>query len=45
MPSDRRYTIISTDCHAGASIQGYREYLPARWHDEFDAWAAQYESP
>lgn len=39
------YTIISTDCHAGASIQGYRDHLPSRWHEEFDAWAADYKSP
>ena len=37
--------VISADTHAGADIGGYREYLESRWHDEFDAWAAQYESP
>ncbi len=34
-----RYTIISADAHAGAPVPGYREYLPARWHEEFDDWA------
>ena len=42
---DERYTVISADCHGGADIAGYRPYLEARWHDEFDAWAADYEIP
>jgi predicted TIM-barrel fold metal-dependent hydrolase len=36
----RPYVLISTDGHAGADIGGYRPYLEARWHEEFDAWAA-----
>jgi predicted TIM-barrel fold metal-dependent hydrolase len=40
--SHRRYVIISSDCHAGADLLDYRPYLEARWHDEFDAWAATY---
>jgi predicted TIM-barrel fold metal-dependent hydrolase len=40
-----RYTIVSADTHAGGDIGDYRPYLPARWHDEFDAWAATYENP
>jgi predicted TIM-barrel fold metal-dependent hydrolase len=43
-PSDR-YTIISADGHAGGDIQDYRPYLATRWHDEFDAWAAEYVNP
>lgn len=43
--SDERYTVISADCHGGADIAGYKPYLEARWHDEFDAWAAEYEIP
>ena len=38
----RPYTLISTDGHAGADMLGYRPYLEARWHDEFDAWAANF---
>ena len=34
-----RYVLISTDGHAGADILGYKPYLEARWHEEFDAWA------
>ncbi len=36
---DERYTIISADMHAGASLAGYKPYLESRWHDEYDAWA------
>lgn len=41
----RKYTIISSDSHAGADVLGYRDYLPSSWHDEFDAWAKDYSSP
>jgi predicted TIM-barrel fold metal-dependent hydrolase len=40
-----RYIVISSDCHAGAPMLDYRAYLEAKWHDEFDAWAAAYENP
>lgn len=39
------YTIISADCHAGASHATYREYLDPRYHDDFDAWRAKYKNP
>jgi predicted TIM-barrel fold metal-dependent hydrolase len=39
---DRRYTLISSDTHAGAPIEGYKEYLPTRLHDRFDEWAANF---
>jgi predicted TIM-barrel fold metal-dependent hydrolase len=40
-----RYVVISADCHGGGNITDYRPYLPSRWHDDFDAWAASYEIP
>lgn len=40
-----RYTLVSSDGHAGAKIAAYKPYLASRWHDEFDAWAATYENP
>jgi len=43
-PRDR-YLVVSSDGHAGADLLQYKDYLPARWHDEFDAWAAAYENP
>ncbi|MCB0994752.1 MAG: amidohydrolase, partial [Acidimicrobiales bacterium] len=42
---DERYIVVSSDGHAGGNIADYRPYLDARWHDEFDAWAAAFEMP
>ena len=42
---DDRYTIVSADGHAGGDLRDYRPYLPARLHDEFDAWADSYVNP
>lgn len=41
----RNYAIISSDCHAGADLRDYKEYLDTRWHDEFEAWAESYDDP
>jgi len=41
----RNYVVISTDCHAGGSLDQYREYLPSAWLDEFDAWRGAYKNP
>ena len=43
--SNDRYTIISSDCHAGANHATYREYLADEWKDEFDAWRGGYKNP
>jgi predicted TIM-barrel fold metal-dependent hydrolase len=43
--STDRYTIISADCHAGGNHAQYREYLEAKYHDEFDAWRGKYKNP
>jgi len=43
-PTDR-YLVVSSDGHAGADLLDYKAYLPAKWHDEFDAWAKTYENP
>ena len=40
-----RYTLVSADCHAGADLHTYRDYLTASYHDEFDAWAAEFDNP
>jgi len=37
--------VVSADCHAGAPIQGYRDYLAKTWWDEFDAWAGTFDNP
>jgi predicted TIM-barrel fold metal-dependent hydrolase len=43
--ADERYVVISADGHAGADIADYRPYLEAKWHAEFDEWAATFENP
>ena len=43
--STDRYSVISVDGHAGAALEDYKPYLAPRWHDEFDAWAAQFVNP
>lgn len=43
-PTDR-YTVISSDCHAGGSHAQYREYLDAEWREAFDAWRGRYSNP
>ncbi|MDW3218426.1 MAG: amidohydrolase family protein [Acidimicrobiales bacterium] len=40
-----RYTIISADCHAGADIAAYKDYLESSHHEEFEEWAASYVNP
>lgn len=45
MDNDERYIVISADGHAGGNIPDYRPYLESKWHDDFDAWAADYENP
>ena len=40
-----RYTLISADCHAGASHATYREYLEKKYLDDFDAWRGKYKNP
>jgi len=34
-----RYLVISSDCHAGAELTTYRNYLERAYLDDFDAWA------
>jgi predicted TIM-barrel fold metal-dependent hydrolase len=42
---DDRYLLISADCHAGGSIEQYREYLDPAYRDDFDAWRGRYSNP
>jgi predicted TIM-barrel fold metal-dependent hydrolase len=39
------YTIISADTHAGGSHAQYREFLEAKYLDDFEAWRARYSNP
>jgi predicted TIM-barrel fold metal-dependent hydrolase len=40
-----RYTIISSDTHAGGSHAMYREFLDPKYYDDFDAWRGEYKNP
>jgi predicted TIM-barrel fold metal-dependent hydrolase len=40
-----RYIVISADCHAGAELRAYKDFLEARYHDAFDDWADHYVNP
>lgn len=44
-PIGERYTVISSDCHGGASIAAYRPYLHSRFHDDFDRWMGTFDNP
>jgi predicted TIM-barrel fold metal-dependent hydrolase len=43
--ADDRYTVISSDCHAGGSHAAYREYLDPAFLEDFDAWRGRYKNP
>jgi predicted TIM-barrel fold metal-dependent hydrolase len=43
--ADGRHIVISVDCHGGAPVTGYRDYLESSYLEEFDRWAAAYEVP
>jgi len=40
-----RYIVVSSDCHAGAPLDVYRDYLEASYLVEFDHWAEQFKNP
>lgn len=40
-----RYTVISADCHGGASLLQYRDYLDPALLEEFDSWAEGFVNP
>jgi hypothetical protein len=43
--SGDRYTLISSDTHAGGSHAQYREFLDPRFREDFDAWRGKYRNP
>src|SRR5213078_2501662 len=45
MTKNARYTLISSDTHAGANHKTYREYLDPRFQADFDAWREKYKNP
>ena len=40
-----RYVVISADCHAGATMEMYRQYLDAGFVDEYDDWRKGFQNP
>jgi predicted TIM-barrel fold metal-dependent hydrolase len=38
MTASDRYTIVSSDGHAGAAVEEYLPYLERKYHDEFAQW-------
>lgn len=40
-----RHVVISSDGHAGADLRDYKPYLESAFHDEFEAWAADFHDP
>src|SRR6478672_6859227 len=45
MSDSDRYTIISSDTHAGGSHSQYREFHDPKFLDDFDAWRGEYKNP
>jgi predicted TIM-barrel fold metal-dependent hydrolase len=43
--ADQRYVVISADCHAGGSMDAYRDHLEARYLDRYDEWRGAYKNP
>lgn len=39
--SDAPYVIVSSDTHAGLQVDEYKPYLDAKYHAQFDEWAAE----
>jgi predicted TIM-barrel fold metal-dependent hydrolase len=39
------YAVITSDAHAGASVQAYREYLEPKLREKFDEWRGSYRNP
>ncbi len=44
-PTSRPYVLISSDGHAGADLRDYKPYLETAFHDDFEAWAAEFTEP
>jgi predicted TIM-barrel fold metal-dependent hydrolase len=40
-----RHIVISSDCHGGAQLATYREYLNRAYLEEFDRWMVGYAEP
>lgn len=43
-PATDHHIVISADSHCGADLHGYKPYLPSKYHQAFDEWAAHQEA-
>src|SRR5262245_35062941 len=43
MPDSDHHILIYADANAGADVRGYRDYLEAKYLDDFEVWAASVE--
>ena len=41
LPETDHHIVVSADAHCGASVRDYKQYLEAKYHADFDAWAKQ----
>jgi len=44
VPETDHHIVISADSHCGADLRGYRSYLEAKYHDDFDRWVGEVEA-
>ena len=44
VPETDHHIVISADSHCGADLHGYRSYLEAKYHDDFDRWVGEVEA-
>jgi len=42
---DERYVVISSDCHAGASMDAYADYLDPEFRADFEQWRRTFQNP
>ena len=44
VPATDHHIVISADAHCGADVRDYKQYLEAKYHDDFDTWADHIEA-
>ena len=41
LPETDHHIVVSADAHCGAGVRDYKQYLEAKYHADFDAWARE----
>ena len=44
LPETDHHIVVSADAHCGAGVRDYKQYLEAKYHADFDAWADDIEA-